>query len=354
MMTFADKLVKAQLIEKKINVLLKKPKSDKHKDNLLDQLNRLHKIVSQPVGKRFFLHEKKYTQWRELSTMEERVEFKELNEAFNSIEDDLEEELTSVVTEDMERALMRMQNRLKAGDIAGIAAIAFVSMNKLYGILNTYAKEAYEKGKKGAAKELKVGQPITPTKKTQLMNLDSDMIAEAFATDINLAAKEKARDGLLKGIGTAAVMAAITVAVSERAGRMITNITGSLVGENINKGRSLVFEANVTKIRAFERSELLDGRTCDMCISLDKRVVTADDPMSKMDLVHTNCRGIWVPVLTSEELPNKVGMPKTIVDSFETVGGVPSINAFKQLKKPINAGNIEAQDELRKRLAKKN
>jgi len=88
---------------------------------------------------------------------------------------------------------------------------------------------------------------------------------------------------------------------------------------------------------------VLDGNTCNMCLSLDKRVVEAGDPIAEMDMVHTHCRGLWVPIFASEEQPDNNPIPKTVIDSFDLLDGRPTVNGFKQLKKPIAKSNEDAQ-----------
>lgn len=293
---------------------------------------------------------KKFSIWRTLSLQEKRVDFQTLNDMFDEGEGDLEDELTAVVAAAMAASLIRMQNRIKAGDIAGIAAISMISANAINTVVNKYIKQSYEQGKSTAAKELKVPKPITPTLKTQLMNLDSSMIAEAMANEIDLAAKQKAKDGLAKGVATTAIIAAAANAAQDKASKMMAHVVGNVVGENLNKGRRLVFEDNAADIVGYQRSEILDGRTCQMCLSLDERTVKADDPMAQLDEVHDNCRGVWVPLWRGEEMPETVGLPASIVDSFETIGGAPTVNAFKQLKKPINGSNEAVQKEIKRRL----
>lgn len=301
-----------------------------------------------------YLHEKKFLIWRELSLQEERADFKLLSEKFNEYEDDLSSALTAVVNEELGRTMVTVKNKLTAEDIAGIAALAVVSYSKVYSVVQDYAKRAYETGKVTASQELKVPKPTTPTTKTQLINLDADMIADAFVNEIDLIVKQKAREGLEKGVATAAIMGSIAAGVQEKASKMITNIYGNVIGENINKGRRLVFDREAARIEAFERSEVLDGRTCAMCLSLDERIVRPDDPMVKLDEVHNNCRGVWIPIVSGEEFDrNEIGIPSSIVDAFDTMGGAPTVNAFKQLKKPINEGNAEVQREIKKRLAAK-
>lgn len=297
----------------------------------------------------------KFVAWRSLTTQEQRVDWHSLNAYYNEQQIALKDDLTGAIGEDLDTNIKRVQNRLKAGDIAGIAAIALISANKLNSIINKYIKSAYEQGKNMASKELKVPKPITPTVKTQLMNLDSSMIAEQIATDIDLAAKQKARDGFAKDVATTAIVAAVVAAARKKAAQGISHVAGNVIGENLNKGSRLVYEKNTTVIQGFQRSEILDNRTCRMCEELDEEIVTADDPFAQLDQVHDYCRGRWVPIVLGEEFnPAEAGLPADITDSFDTIGGVPTVNAFTQLKKPLDDEGKAIADSIETKLGKKN
>ncbi len=297
------------------------------------------------------LHEKGFLLWRELTLQEKRVNFQKLNDIFDEASSGLEDDLTVSVGNSLKISMARVQARLKAGDVSGIADIDFVPQSAINPIVNQYIKDAYEQGKKSASLELKVGKPATPLLKTQLMNMDSEMISQSFSTEVGLAAKQIAREGLAKGVPVPSVISSINSVAQEKASKMMVQVIGNVIGENLNKGRRLVFESNATDIKAYQRSEILDGRTCNTCMSLDERIVMGDDPMAQLDEVHYNCRGVWVPIMQNEEIdPNDIGLPSDITDAFDTIGGAPTVNAFTQLKKPINDSNADVQQEIKRRL----
>jgi len=58
--------------------------------------------------------------------------------------------------------------------------------------------------------------------------------------------------------------------------------------------------------------------------------------MAQMDIVHSHCRGVWIPIFVSEpDHPDVTGIPESIKKQFDLVDGKPTVNQFKQLKKPL-------------------
>jgi hypothetical protein len=93
--------------------------------------------------------------------------------------------------------------------------------------------------------------------------------------------------------------------------------------------------------------------TCPFCLSLDKKVITPDDPMRNLEIVHSHCRGLWVPIFGVDETkPEITGIPKALQDRFDLIDGRPTINAFKYMKAPIADVSKEAADVIRKKLKK--
>lgn len=299
-----------------------------------------------------FAEKKKFVLWRELTLQEKRCDFIYLNESFNNIEQELEDELVQIANDDLTRTVKELENKLKTGDVYSILAIAFISKNKLSAAIKNYLKKSFEVGKKAATEEVNgsgAERPPTTTKDVQLMNFEAEQIAEDLTNRLNQEAKNRTREGLAKGVAAGAITVAVSNALKSSVSNGIGNIVSTVVAENVNKGRRFVFERNLTKIQAFLRSEILDEKTCNMCMSLDGRFVMADDPMAKMDIVHSGCRGIWIPIMVDEKIEGSIGIPKTVSDSFDTVGGVPTVNNFKQLKKPINKANAAVKQELKRR-----
>lgn len=299
------------------------------------------------------LREQEFKLFRKLTVQEMRSDFKFLNDQFNEIETALENELIEDTQKETENFTKKLEKKLKTDDIVGIGALILFMRNRTRKNIENAVKKSYEAGKQTASIEMEVDTPGTPLKQTRIQNLEARELSDAYVFEIEKGAKSTIRNGVAAGAATVAIVAATRDKMTSDASKMITNISGSVVGQYLNRGRRQVFEENISRISKFQRSEVLDGRTCNMCLSLDGRVVRADDPIANMDLVHTSCRGVWVPIFVSDEQPKFNPMPKTVTDSFDTIDGRPVINNFKQLKRPFNKANKEASEEIKKRLEKK-
>lgn len=296
------------------------------------------------------LQERKLQLTRRLTLQEQRVDFAALNERFNRLQAEIEAELEEATAEEISRATQNIKNKLDAGDIAGIAALSFLLRGRVREAINAIVKRSYETGKGMAAKEAGVPRGPTPLSDTQLMNLDAADIAERYASALEDAAKGAVKDGFAAGAATGAIVGAVRTRVSDEASRAILGVSGTVVGQYLNRGRTGVFFENISKIEKFQRSEVLDDATCNACLSLDERVVGPDDPFVRMDLVHTNCRGVWVPIFVSDpEIPKTTGIPKSVQDAFDTIDGRPTVNAFDQMKRarPVSTA---ARGEIARRV----
>jgi phage gp29-like protein len=293
-----------------------------------------------------------YKPWRPLTLAEERIDFVKLNEEFNNLESEVASGMAEVSKRSISSILSRIQSLLNAGKISKVSDVKFPNKSELRKVINDVVKQALAVGKSTASQEMSVKPPSTPNEVVQANKLESDLITDAYTSEIENESKGFVRDAVLTGATTAAIVAGLQGRLNDKARKMISNTAGTVVGQNINRGRDVVFQQNVQQVYALQRSEILDGKTCNMCLSLDKRVVRMDDPMAEMTLAHTNCRGLWSVVLVDDdELPPIKGIPKSIVDKFDLVGGKPIKNSFKQLKKPTNTkDNPEAQEEIKKRL----
>jgi hypothetical protein len=82
-------------------------------------------------------------------------------------------------------------------------------------------------------------------------------------------------------------------AVSETVSSIVLNTTGVVTTRWYNAGADL--GAPVHEFPLAERSEILDGRCCELCRSIDGRVMDRRDPRFPRWLagVHISCRGTW-------------------------------------------------------------
>lgn len=297
------------------------------------------------------LSERPFKLTRKLTEQEKRIDFKALNEQFNATQSELEDELAQATSQEIDRFAEAARKKVDAGDIAGIGALSYMLYGKAKKAFENVIKKSYENGKKVASKEMGIKPPSTPLQDTQIMAMDANDMARQYVFEMENKSRDLVKDAVVAGAAAAAIASQVKLKARDEAARMIGNMSGTVVGQYVNRGRSKVFQDNLTEIQSLQRSEVLDDATCNICMSLDGRVIKADDPMSFMDIVHTHCRGLWVPVFVSdEEKPDVNGIPKTIADSFDLVDGRPTVNSYKQLKKPVNAANADVQDLIRKKM----
>ena len=305
------------------------------------------------------MHEKRtyalsegFKPFRALTLQEDRVNFQQLNEDLNTNESGLQDELSKMTRAEIDRYVAAVQKKIDAGDIASIASMSYMLFGNAKVAIAKTIKQSYEDGKTSATKEMGLKErPSTPKVDQQVMAMEADDMAQAYQFELEQKSRETIKNALMAGASTAAIAVAVKQAAQDTATKMITNIAGTVTGQYLNRGRTGVFQKNLTDVKAFQRSEVLDDVTCETCIALDGNVVKPDDPMAQMDIVHTNCRGIWVPIFEEDdEKPEVTGVSKKLRDSFDTVDGRPQVNAFKQLKKPLGKVSAKAESVVSRKM----
>lgn len=298
------------------------------------------------------LSERKFEPWRDLTEEESRVNFLFLTEELNTIESELERSLREETEAQIEYASQKAEQAIEQNDISAAEAIAIGYL--LFNTdLNKAAKQSYEVGKTSVIQEMGIDKPPTDKQSVQARKAEMEQVAQAYGQSLENEAKSLARTSILVGATALVARNAIREKLKKSAEKMIAGMVGTIPSQYVNRGRSQVLYDNLPKITHFMRSEILDGRTCPVCISLDKRIVKADDPFARMDVVHTWCRGMWVPIKTTDGQPpqSAVGLPKSIRESFNSIDGRPIANDFTQMKKATNTkDNPDAQEEIKKRL----
>lgn len=298
-----------------------------------------------------FLQEKPFKPSRALTMQEKRMDLKMLNDRFNENERTLEEELTAITQPQIDAYAEQARNKVDAGDIAGIATISYLLFGKTKDSIEKAINKAYDDGKIAASKEMGVERPTTPMNDKQIMRMDAEDWARNYQNELEQRSRELVKSAVMAGAAASSIAVALKTKMQGEAARMIANITGTVVPTYIARGRMTVFDKYLTMIKAFQRTEVLDYVTCAMCVALDKKVITPDDPMAHLEAVHTNCRGQWVPIYESDvDQPAITGLSKSITSRFDLVDGRPTINAFKQIKAPVTAQTQEDADKIRRKL----
>jgi len=306
------------------------------------------------------LNDVDFRPFRDLTYAEKRVNFARLNDEFNTLENQIRQELQAQVSGAIAGFNQAVDDKINAGEIAAIAALYFLLRGSVKKTLNDAAKKAYEAGKISAVAEFngvsqpenqnippgttavlpagtkKVQVPPTSAQQTQLRSLETDQNAETMISSIENAGKQTIAQGIAAGAATAAIVAAASAEMHKKANKVVESIASSTVATNIARGRTEVFAANGAKIYAYMRTEILDAVTCNVCISIDQKIIAPDDPMRTLDQVHTYCRGEWVPIFHDDPIkPEITGIPANVSKTFDKIDGRPVTNAFTQLKRPI-------------------
>jgi len=294
---------------------------------------------------------------RKLTFQEERTDFLRLNEQLNQQSQQFEEEMVEITRDEIARVTKSLEKNNTVLDVATILALILLIRGSTKSTIRKAVGTFYGIGAGLALREARLagydtgtGRPPIPTLDKQIMSTDSEIIAETYVSSLESSARSIIQAGIVAGATAQGVLSVLRDEMKAEASKAIANVSGTITGEYLNRGRTSILNKFRADIVAFQRSEVLDSRTCAMCLSLDKRVVKPDDPMAQLELVHTHCRGFWTAIFEKdEEKPEITGIPKNITSRFKTIEGVPVINSFKQVKKPINDVSKDAQEKINER-----
>lgn len=293
--------------------------------------------------------------FRTLTLQEQRIDFSRLNEQLDEQARQFEDEMIEITNEEINRVTRKIEDE---GTVIRDTALIPALLLLIRGAVKSTTRKAigtfYGIGTGLALRELKLagydtgsGRPPVPMLDKQIISTDSELISETYVQNVENVARSILQAGIVAGATAQGIASVMRDEMKAEASKAITNISGTITGEYMNRGRTSIFNKQRSNIVAFQRSEVLDARTCAICLSMDKRVVKADDPMAQMEIVHTSCRGLWNPIFErDEEKPDITGIPTSITSRFKTIEGVPIINSYKQIKKPVNEVSKEAQRQI--------
>jgi len=273
--------------------------------------------------------------WRKLTFAERKVNFKDINAKMDIAEAELKKSIKEVLKKGQTNILKQVENLLSETDITKrrqkITKLAMKYQGEYRQLILNHTKELFEYSKTLASHEMKKPVPSTPQKAISNMSLQADSLTDKMNDDIVNTAKVNTLTNLQQGKTKPQTLALVSTAVKKKVDSFWQNTPPVVVSGSINQGRRTAFDKYKDSIYALQRSEVLDTRTCNYCLSLDGRVFKKSDPFTKVDGFHTNCRGIWVEVMKEEpEKPKITGIPKSLRTAF---GG--QLNLVKQPTKPI-------------------
>lgn len=272
-----------------------------------------------------------FKSWRKLTFAEKKVNFKSIQDTMDKLELELTTESRKQLTKAKDDYLKKLGPALEKKDVKLIKKLE-VQFAKTYTVLlNDIMHNAYNFAKSNAAREMGVKPPVDNKDALRSISIGADTIASKQAQQLTTDAKTVLVNRLAKGESPAKVIGAMEAAMAKTIDKVTRDTSAIVIAGNINLGRKTVFDKNQSKIYALQRSEILDSKTCNFCLSIDGRIIEKDDPLGDIGTFHSNCRGIWVEILVDEEnKPPISGVPNSIRDRLGD-----ATNELLQPKTPI-------------------
>lgn len=286
--------------------------------------------------------------WRALTAAEGRMALAEIGRFFDEEQDLVAAELKKA--SGMQKASLKAQAKriIEGDDIGAIGGISAPTPIALEAEVADRAKAALEKGKATSAAELGVSIPVTANYTKKVLAAKVALFISQRESRMTDAVKSRLIGLLNNDVGKAAALFDVEKVIDAAADREDAALSGKLTVEFFDEGRYLTFDDMREQIHGLQRSEILDDKTCEMCMSVDGRTLSPSDPFTQVGQLHDNCRGMWVAILkTDAELPDAKALPQSILGRFNTVGGVPVANEFRQLKKPVITSGSRAMRKIK-------
>lgn len=339
---FKDNAGKMQFLKNAI----KKARKFKDGNVKMSEIAKKLSIEIDNLKKKTFAESNDFKGWRALTFAEKKVSFKGIQDFINEQEASFSDNATGLLREITETFIDRLNKLVQAGDMDKIKDLEMGRYAEYRGMIKAHLKKAFSFGKNNAALEMGVESPSNPSDLGRKLELYADTIATKHFYEIETKAKLAINNVVSKfGEKEIAAMAAAVSAITGSSEDIIANTAAIIISDAINKGRSLVFSKNENKIYALQRSEILDEKTCNLCLSIDGRIVEKGDNLAKSTIFHSNCRGIWVEILNDEaELPKIDGVPNSIRDRIGD-----AVNEIIQPKNPIVRKDSMAKQMLKKK-----
>lgn len=287
--------------------------------------------------------------YRALTFAEKKVDFKAIQRMLDQLEGEMDAATQDLLHAEREKYIRTITKAALAGDSKAIKDAQIKARASYSGIIKDFMKRAYEYGKTNAALEMKVKAPPNDKRIIDAIDIQADAIAQQHIAEISNEATSKYAQALDKGESATVALAAADNAAKALIDELTSDTSAIAMAGSVNRGRDTTFTAHGDKIYALQRSEILDTRTCNYCLSIDGRIIEKTDPFGKNTIFHSGCRGIWVEIMQDEEeLPTIGGIPKTLRDRFGD-----AVNDLIQPRTPQTRKDSLARKEAERRAKRK-
>lgn len=254
--------------------------------------------------------------FRPLTPAEKRVQFSQIDDRINQLEQEYATELAPIYSSIKDDAIARLTAILESRDLSSLDGFELRETPRYTALIVNKMKQAYDYAKKGAADELGVEAPATRRETIQMFRQNASAVVAKQMGDLLFMVKTQVLADARK---TGVAQLQIPQVVSKVASSFDTFQTAQValggsaaVAIAINRARDDVFTTARGDIAAYQYSALLDGRTCPTCAGLDGSVVDyAHYAATKWrPPIHLRCRCIFVAIKNDQiDIPSFTGFP---------------------------------------------
>lgn len=282
--------------------------------------------------------------WRELTFAEENVNLVSMVKQMDRWEADVKDNLIKALTPEIQSLVDDARRAVQSNDIKRVEDIfSRFKADIMQSLLSSF-RGSFESGKLSAANELGVAAPRVSTDTINLLTTKANAIANKITNDLLSRAKLDTISHIEQGTPVDEATRSVRVGLEDQLTMSIGRTASAVAVGGINLGRYSVFEAFPEQIYGLQRSEILDARVCNFCLSLDGRVVRRGDDIARHGQFHFNCRGIWVAILeTEEEKPEIGGVPMDLRKRIGTLGEFDQIANPRPLKDSLAEDFVEGE-----------
>jgi hypothetical protein len=286
----------------------------------------------QQVGQRFSLFEP----YRPLYFAEQKVNYPSLKRQIDRLEQEINREVPAILADEIDQLVTHARFAVQSGDTKRVDDLRIQFRDQVRTSVQDKLKQAYELGKVSASNEMDTDAPKTSDDVIDYLVTQANILADKLTQDLLNDAKLQVMAQIQQDAPAEAALAALRDELTDAMlaqTNLLANVT--TVG-GINQGRIDVFDADPTQVYALQRSEVLDTRICNYCISVDGRVIEKTDAFRNKTQFHFMCRGIWVAIGEAElEKPEIGGIPRELRRPAATVTDFEQLDAPQPLKNSL-------------------
>ena len=248
---------------------------------------------------------------RELTTAEKKVNLDALDQKYDTLEDQLNEQTEELFNELAKQAVEDIRKLVDDDKVDEALAykIPEEKAEEYRKILRETITEGFNYAKTAAANEIGKESPATSNEyKTAIETQAADYVAQQFSeieAQIHALVASDANRGQLSR--TELSLEDLLIKIME----VVLNYFGVhtkpgnvlAVANSINIGRAATFAAYKEVIDRYEYSAILDEKTCPTCEDLDSSVVSPEDYETTewQPPIHFFCRCLWIAILKEEQ-----------------------------------------------------